>query len=186
MRHVLVLAALMLTACALPGASGTNSFMSAMHPTQEFCASRELTLDPTTKQCVTPAKTPPPAESVTGSLPHVAPVQPQPASASSASAATASAAPPAPPAQPPLPQERTRAGAMVPIEPDAVISPKLSQDFELMSELAHFVRASGYRCDSVSALEPLPPSRGFKLVCNRSNYRYAIENKDGRSTVTAE
>lgn len=75
---------------------------------------------------------------------------------------------------------------MVPIEPDAVISPKLSQDFELMSELAHFVRASGYRCDSVSALEPLPPSRGFKLVCNRSNYRYAIENKDGRSTVTAE
>ena len=67
-----------------------------------------------------------------------------------------------------------------------MISPKLLQDFELMSELAHFVRASGYRCDSISALAPLPPSRGFKLVCNRFSYKYAIENKDGRSIVTVE
>jgi hypothetical protein len=190
-RHVFILAALTLTTCALPGASGTNSFMSAMHPTQEFCASRELTLDPTTKQCVTPAKTPAPAESVTGSLPQVVPVQSQPESGKPAPAAQAQPQPvsgkPAPvaPAQP-QPQERQRAGATVPIEPDAVIYPKLSQDFELMSELAHFVRASGYRCDSISALEPLPPSRGFKLACNRSNYKYAIENKDGRSIVTAE
>jgi hypothetical protein len=74
----------------------------------------------------------------------------------------------------------------VPVEPDAVIHPELAQDFDLMSELAHFVRASGYRCDSISALQPLPPSRGFKLVCNRFSYKYAIDNKDGRSTVTAE
>jgi hypothetical protein len=74
----------------------------------------------------------------------------------------------------------------VPIEPDAVIHRDLAQDFDLMSELAHFVRASGYRCDSISALQPLPPSRGFKLVCNRFSYKYAIDNKDGRSTVTVE
>ena len=67
-----------------------------------------------------------------------------------------------------------------------MIYPELLQDFGLMSELAHFVRASGYRCDSISALRPLPPSRGFKLVCNRFNYKYAIENKDGRSIVTVE
>ena len=53
-RLFLILAALTLTACALPGVSGTNSFTSTMHPTQEFCASRGLTLDATTKQCVTP------------------------------------------------------------------------------------------------------------------------------------
>ena len=86
----------------------------------------------------------------------------------------------------PQPQERQRADPTVPIEPDAVIYPKLSQDFALMSELAHFVRATGYRCDSISALQPLPPSRGFKLVCNHSDFKYAIENKDGRSIVTAE
>jgi len=74
----------------------------------------------------------------------------------------------------------------VPIEPDAVIYAELSQDFDLMSELAHFVRASGYRCDSISALQPLPPSRGFKLACNRFNYKYAIDNKDGHSIVTVE
>jgi len=74
----------------------------------------------------------------------------------------------------------------VPIEPDAVIHRELAQDFDLMYELAHFVRASGYRCDSISALQPLPPARGYKLVCNRFSYKYAIDNKDGRSIVTAE
>jgi hypothetical protein len=181
-RHFLILATLTLTACALPGASGTNSFMSAMHPTQEFCASRGLTLDAATKQCVTvpqPA-TPPAAPSVTGSVPQVAHQQPQPQPAPSAT--------PAAPAQPP-PQERQRAAPLMPIEPDAVIYPELSQDFDLMYELAHFVRASGYRCDSISALSPLsplPPSRGYKLVCNRFSYKYAIEHKDGRSVVTVQ
>lgn len=65
MRHFFILTALMLAACALPGASGTNSFMSAFHPTQEFCDSRGLTLDATTKQCVTAAKKPPAAEPAT-------------------------------------------------------------------------------------------------------------------------
>jgi hypothetical protein len=186
-KYFFILAALTLTACALPGASGTNSFMSAMHPTQEFCASRGLTLDATTKQCVAPQPTKPPtsapAEAVTGSLPQVAQAQPQ--SQPAPSAPSASSAPPAAPALPP-PQERQRAAPSVPVEPGAVIYSELSQDFDLMSELAHFVRASGYRCDSISALQPLPPSRGFKLVCNRFNYRYAIENKDGRSIVTVE
>jgi hypothetical protein len=96
--------------------------------------------------------------------------------------------PPSAPA-PASPQERLRTAASVPIEPDAVIYPELAQDFGLMSELAHFVRASGYRCDSISALaplRPLAPSRGYKLVCNRFSYKYAIENKDGGSIVTVE
>jgi hypothetical protein len=174
-RHFPILAALTLTACALPGASGTGSFMSAMHPTQEFCASRGLTLDAKTKQCVTPPTTASPsAPAVTGSLPKAAQAQPQPPPA-----------PPAAPAQLP-PQERQRAGAAVPIEPNAVIYAELAQDFDLMTELAHFVRASGYRCDSISALQPLPASRGYKLVCDRFSYKYAIDQKDGRSIVTVE
>jgi hypothetical protein len=83
-------------------------------------------------------------------------------------------------------QEHQRAADAVPIEPDAVIYAELRQDFGLMSELAHFVRASGYRCDSISALQLLPTSHGFKLVCNRFSYKYAIEQKDGRSIVTVE
>jgi hypothetical protein len=184
-RHFLILATLTLTACALPGVSGT-SFMSGMHPTQEFCASRGLTLDATTKQCVTPPPSAP-ADSVTGSLPQVAQVQPHAQPAPSAPAVIPAAAPAQPQPQPqPQSQQRQRAAPSVPIEPNAVIYPELLQDFDLMSELAHFVRASGYRCDSISALQPLAPSRGFKLVCNRFNNKYAIEQKDGRSIVTVE
>jgi hypothetical protein len=182
-RHFPILAALTLAACALPGASGTGSFMSGMHPTQEFCASRGMTLDATTKQCVTspqPVAPAPSAPAVTGSLPQVAQAQPQ-----SQTAPSAPSAPPAAPGQPPL-QERQRAAPLVPIESGAVIYAELSQDFDIMSELAHFVRASGYRCDSISALHPLPSSRGYKLVCNRFSYKYAIEQKGGRSIVTAE
>jgi hypothetical protein len=186
-RHVTILAALMLTACALPGASGGNSFMSAMHPTQDFCESRGLTLDATTKQCVTPPKTPAPAE-VTGSLPQAAPVQKvvpvQTQSATGNPAPVAAAQPPQPRPPPPQPQQHQRADPKVPIEPEAAIYPQFAQNVELMSELVHFVRASGYRCDSISALAPRPA--GFTLVCNRSNYKYAIVEKDGRSIVTAE
>ena len=195
MRHVFILAALTLTACALPGASGGNSFMSAMHPSQDFCEQRGLTLDATTKQCVTPPKTAAPAEAVTGSLPQAAPAQKaapaqsQPASANPAPVAAqpqkpapVAAAQPQP--APPQAQQHQRADPKVPIEPEAAIYPQFAQNFELMSELAHFVRASGYRCDSISALGPRPA--GFTLVCNRSNYKYAIVEKDGRSIVTAE
>jgi hypothetical protein len=193
MRYFSILAALTLTACALPGVPGTGSFMTAMHPTQEFCASRGMTLDATTKQCVTPPHPAPPSPSppadVTGSVPKVAQAQPPPQPAPSTPLAPlaplASSAPPAVPERP-LPQEHARASPAAPIEPDAVIHAELSQDFDLMSELTHFVRASGYRCDSISALAPLPAARGYKLVCNRSSYKYAIEHKDGRSIVTVD
>jgi hypothetical protein len=156
--------------------------MNAMHPTQDFCASRGLTLDEKTKQCVTPpppTASPPAAEPATGSLPKGAHPQPQ------AQPAPAASAPPTVPAQP-SPQERQQAGPSVPIEPNAVIYAGLSQDFDLMFDLTHFVRASGYRCDSISALQPLPVVRGFKLVCNRFTYKYAIEQKDGRSIVSVD
>jgi hypothetical protein len=69
---------------------------------------------------------------------------------------------------------------------DAIIHHELKQDFARMDELAHLVRESGYRSDSISALRPLPTSDGFKLVCNHSTYKYEIENKESRSTITVE
>jgi hypothetical protein len=243
-KHVVILAALGLTACALPGASGTNSFLGSMHPTQEFCAARQMTLDPATKQCLTPSQQAataapqttgsvagsPAAGAATGPSPpaQTQTTQPQTAQPQTAQPQTAqpqtaqpqttqtqtaqaqiaqrqtgqspsppatpavsaqpaaSAAPPAPAPAAPLQQERPRTASAMPIEPDAVIYPELRQDNDLIYELAHYVRASGYRCDSVSALQRLSYAHGFKLVCNRFNYKYVIEQKDGRSTVAVE
>jgi hypothetical protein len=194
-RYFIVPAALMLTACALPGASGTGGFMTAMHPTQESCASRSMTLDTTSKECVTP----PPDAETTGSLPSPTTTTTQPPSPPAQQAVTQpkaeqpgsrqfkpqQAAPQQPPALPqqPEPQER-RAGLSVPVEPDAVIRPDSPENSETAIEFAHFVRASGYRCDSISALAPRPS--GFTLVCNRSTFRYAIKGKDGGWIVTIE
>ena len=166
-KHFVIVAALTLTACALPGISVTNSFMSDTHPTEDFCASRGLTLDSKTKQCVPAPRPAPPAAEVTGSLRQGAqqPVQSQSAASVTSTALPTVTAftPGATPAQPPS-QARPPAGS-APIEPDAVIYAELKQDVGLMSELTHFVRASGYRCDSISGLAPLAYGHGFKLVC---------------------
>ncbi len=185
MRYLAILAALALTACALPSLSGTSSFMGSMHPSQDFCVSRGLTLDATTKQCV-PSSQPAAATDVTGSVPKGTQTSPQSQGAAPAaptvSAATASASM----AAQPVIQEHQRPGSVAPVEPDAVIYADLRQDVDLMSELTHFVRASGYRCDSISALQPLSYTQGFKLVCNHFDYKYAIEEKDGRTTVNVQ
>lgn len=75
-------------------------------------------------------------------------------------------------------------GLSVPIDSDAKIDPELEQNRDLMSQLAYYVRASGYRCESISALQPLPASRGYVLICNRSTFRYDIEAKGDSLTVT--
>lgn len=186
--------------------------MTAMHPNEDFCASRGMTLDAVTKQCVSPAKPPAAAAEVTGSIPSgdakapqqsqpqvVANVQPTATPASSPRAvrsapATPAGSPPAiqagpltPPASqsPPPPTPPQRRTASLSIEPGAAISQRL-MDTDLMSELALFVRASGYRCESISALQLSSESQGYRLACNRSDYKYAIDDKDGRWIVTAE
>lgn len=201
----MILAALTMSACAPPGASSVDSFMTAMHPTEDFCASRGLTLDPTTKQCATPAR---PSAEVTGSLPsqgakkspqlqpQAQPQQPQ--AQPQPQAPQQQAQPQAQPLPPPVvhvpppaaavqpPADRLRGTLAVPVEPDATIDPKLQQDVDFTSELAHFVRASGYRCDSISALRRGSEPHRFTMACNRAAYKYAIEDKDGRWSVTVE
>jgi hypothetical protein len=179
-RYFIVPAALMLTACALPDVSGMGSFMTAMHPTQASCTSPGLTLDATSKECVTPPASQ--GAETTGSLPSqtITPEEP--------SSPPAHPAPPQPStqqrqAQQSQPQEQpTRLS--VPIEQEAVLISDYPQNSETVTEFAHFVRASGYRCDSISALKPRPG--GVTLACNQSTFRYAIEAKDGRWIVTIE
>jgi len=195
-RQLVIMASLLLVGCAAPGASGMSSFMSTMHPTQEFCASRGMTLDSATKQCATapPAaasqQTKPSSELVTGSLPqtpsaqsHTPSAPSTPTSQAAASSAESPAPAPAPP-PPPLPEHKQSARS-APVEPNAVIYTGTDENVDL-SELAHFVRASGYRCDSISALQPLPSSHGYRLVCNDFSFKYVIEDKDDRTTVALE
>jgi hypothetical protein len=189
MRHfVVILAALTLTECALPGVSGT-SFMSSMHPTEEFCTSRQMTLDPSTKQCVTPPKPAPTTGDVTGSIPPGSQTPAQtgqsPSATSKSPLPTGSSPTPATIPVPPPPDEH-QTKSTPPVEPDAVIHAELRQDAELMFELVHYVRASCYRCASISGLQPLSYAKGYKLVCDHFSFRYAIEDKDGRTTVTVQ
>jgi hypothetical protein len=197
-RQLAIVASLLLGGCAAPGASGMSSFMSTMHPTQEFCASRGMTLDSATKQCATappaaaPQQTQPSSEIVTGSLPQAASAQshaPSPPSTLTSQAASSSAQSPAPataPTQPPPPLlERKQSAQFAPVEPNAVVYAGTDENVDL-SELAHFVRASGYRCDSISALQRLQSSHGYRLVCNDFSFKYAIEDKDDKTTVALE
>jgi hypothetical protein len=144
----------------LPGPLNVANLMHT-HPTQQSCASRGLTLDPATKECAKPAPTPqPPAEAPALGLSRPAQAQP-----------------PRAPQQP--------LGPAVPIDSDAKIDPELQQNPDLMSQLAHYVRASGYRCESISALQPLPDSRGYVMICNRFALRYDIATQGDRLTVTS-
>jgi hypothetical protein len=181
-----------------------SSFMTAMHPTDEYCASRGMTLDANIKQCVVP----PPAQGAdaTGSLPSPSkPVEQAPLPSPQQTPAQPAAQPPRtqpaplqPAAQQPRPQpaplqqplvevpqppaQEKRTGVL--IEPEAMIKPD-SQIADMATEFAHFARASGYRCDSVSSLTQ--HAAKFTLTCNRSSFRYAInKDNDGRWIVTVE
>ena len=76
------------------------------------------------------------------------------------------------------------APARAPIESGAVINEQLKGQYEVLEEMVQLVRASGHRCDSISAAIPMIFSRGFKLTCNRFSYKYEIEDKGGRWRVT--
>ena len=75
----------------------------------------------------------------------------------------------------------------VPIEADAIISN--TEDFprakllSLVKPGVAMIRARGWRCDSISSIQPFMFSRGFTFVCNRFNYRYEFRDRGGRWIV---
>jgi len=54
---------------------------------------------------------------------------------------------------------------------------------EVADPAVGMIRASGYRCDSISAMRPFVFSVGFTVVCNGFRYEYDIEDRGGNWTV---
>lgn len=71
-----------------------------------------------------------------------------------------------------------------PIESDAVIYETITK--QQVYALANFVRANGYRCDSVSAALPWVFSFGFTLRCNGYRHEYKITDKGGTWIVAVK
>jgi hypothetical protein len=156
-RYLWVAAALSLGACAPPGYVYEDGDLLHPHPSAELCASKNLVLDPNTKECVMP---PPPV--------LVPPLRHAPVHRAAPS---------------PAPKADT---TDVPIEPNAVIKGDLRQNTKLLHELVKFVREDGYQCDAISAVQAYAVSRRFKLVCDQSRNTYEIEAQGRRWIVTVK
>lgn len=83
-------------------------------------------------------------------------------------------------------QGRKKLSVGTPIEVEAVIDPRLQDSPEAVQELADFVTARGYKCDSISAASMMMFARGGKLTCNHYAHKYEIEDKGGIWQVTVK
>jgi hypothetical protein len=155
-RLIWVAGALLLSACAPPGYVFDGADFLHPHPSAALCASKNLQLDPVTKECVVPVSALPSASS-----PRRAPSPPHGA-APAARAESKDA----------------------PIEPGAEIKDDIKKNVTLLRELVRFVRENGHQCDAISAVQANTVSRRFKLVCDRSHNTYEIEAQEGHWVVT--
>ena len=154
-RQIWVAGALLLSACAPPGYVFDGADFLHPHPSAALCASKNLQLDPVTKECVVPVPALPPVSS----LRRVTP----PRSAAQAAKAEAKDAP---------------------IEPGAEIRDDIKKNVTLLRELVRFVRENGHQCDAISAVQANTVSRRFKLACDRSRNTYEIESQESHWVVT--
>jgi len=154
-RQIWVAGALWLSACAPPGYVFDGADFLHPHPSAALCASKNLQLDPVTKECVVPVPALPSAP------PRHAPSPPRSAA--------------------PAPKTEAKDA---PIEPGAEIKDDLKKNVKLLRELVRFVRENGHQCDAISAVQANTMSRRFKLVCDRSHNTYEIESQEGHWVVT--
>ena len=73
-----------------------------------------------------------------------------------------------------------------PIESGAYLTRDWDKDYaqKLANEASALIRRAGYKCDSISSLQRWLLSAGFDVVCNQFRYKYELEDKGGRWTVT--
>lgn len=76
--------------------------------------------------------------------------------------------------------------AATPVERDAMIDDKFKGRTDVLEELVTFIKAHGYRCDSISAARPMVFSRGFVVRCNQWAYEFEIEDKGGKWRITVK
>jgi len=76
--------------------------------------------------------------------------------------------------------------AAAPLEEDAVFNSGWTRAHAqtLANDASMLVRRSRYRCDSVSSISSWATKPGFTVTCNGYRYKYYIEDKGGRWTVT--
>lgn len=61
------------------------------------------------------------------------------------------------------------------------------KDDDALAQLIGLIRLHGYRCDILNAARPfILVGRGFVLDCNGFHYRYSIEDRGGKWTVTLD
>ena len=75
----------------------------------------------------------------------------------------------------------------VPIEKDSIITntsdyPR-SKMISLIDPGVAMIRARGWRCDSISVVQPFVFSKGFKIICNKYNYVYEFKDRGGNWEV---
>lgn len=74
-----------------------------------------------------------------------------------------------------------------PFEADAIIDHSSGINFPSLVEPAvGMIRASGWRCDSISAMLPFLIHRGFSVTCNHNRYTYNFEDKGGNWVVSLD
>ena len=75
-------------------------------------------------------------------------------------------------------------------ESDAIIPSEYRTDTaelaELGGTLTRFIRAHGWRCDTISGLVPMTRRRGYFVKCNGFMYAYEVVDRGGNWTVTLD
>ena len=72
----------------------------------------------------------------------------------------------------------------VTIESDADIYKSVTKDQAMA--LADYINLHGYSCRSISAVTPFAVKRGFYVTCNGWKYRFEVEDRGGKYTVTVK
>ena len=63
------------------------------------------------------------------------------------------------------------------IEKAAAIGPEIRANNKLLRALVGAVKKAGYRCDSISAIEPYQYTFGYTLFCNQHEYEYDLRGQ---------
>lgn len=70
------------------------------------------------------------------------------------------------------------------IEKDAQIADEIRENKKLLHSLIGAVKTAGFKCDSISAVEPFKMTFGYTLICNKRKYEYNIRGQGDNLTVT--
>ena len=60
------------------------------------------------------------------------------------------------------------------------------EDDEVLALLVGLVRVHGYRCDTVNAAYPSPFGGGVTVICHDYAYKYLVEDRGGKWSVTLD